>query len=168
MSLSAVPPPRAAAARHRRLLRSAHNLGRVTSLALAAGACRCESIVAPSQALPPVCETTDCSLSGAPAPSAPIVIGPLEDAVTRIVPSLMNTRARAELPGVLNALRGELLAGRLDQARIQLARSYDALGRASGGAIGSVDPSLALDLADLSAIRLALVPAATALGVGAP
>lgn len=154
--------PALAVAPHPRAL---PRLGALTLLALAAAACRGDSVVAPAQSAQPICETSACANPDAPAPTAAIVIAPLEDAALRIVPNMLDARARAELPGVLNALRADLLAGRLDRARIQLARSYDALERAAAVAGGSDDPSRVLDLADLSAIRLALVPASAALGV---
>lgn len=134
---------------------------------LVLGACRADSIVAPDQATQPICETAQCEQADAPEPGASIVIDPLEDAVARIVPNMIDTRARAELPAVLNGLREALLAGRLSEARMQLARSYDALELAGQRLSGSGDAALVLDLADLSAVRLALVPASAALGVAA-
>lgn len=129
------------------------------------GACRADGILAPDQSSQPICEAALCEQTGAPAPDATIVIDPLEDAVARIVPNILDTRARAELPVVLDALRGALLAGRLSDARLQLARSYDALELAGTRLSGSGSDALVLDLVDLSAVRLALVPASAALGV---
>jgi hypothetical protein len=140
-------------------------LGALAVLSL--GACRADSVIAPDQATQPICETTQCDQTDAPAPGASIVIDPLEDAVARIVPNMLDTRARADLPVVLNALREALLAGRMSEARMQLARSYDALELAGQRLSGSGDAALVLDMADLSAIRLALVPASAALGVAA-
>lgn len=138
------------------------------------GACRADSIVTPAAPAGPDCASAPCGapvipgMEAVPAPNASIVIDPLEDAVTRILPSLADARARAELAPVLGALRAELLAGRLAAARLQLARSYDAVDLADRRMSRPGATESLLDLANLSAIRLALVPAAAALGVAAP
>lgn len=137
----------------------------VAALLVTLGACRADSILTPAAPGDGGCAAVPCGTPGtepAPAPNASIVIVPLEDAVERIAPWMMDDRARTELPPVLNALRAELLAGRLGSARLQLARSYDAVDMAERRLGGT---ALVLDLADLSAIRLALVPASAALGV---
>ena len=135
---------------------------------LTLGACRADSVLAPSQGSQPVCETSDCALPGVPAPSASIVIAPLEDAVARILPHMMDARTRADLAPVLDALRTDLQAGRLAVARYQLALAYDALDLAGRRLGASGDAAVVLDLADISAIRLALVPASAALGIAVP
>jgi hypothetical protein len=150
-----MPPTRPASDAGRRLAVGA-------ALALGLGACRADSIVTPAQ---PTCDDPSCEAATLPPTTAPIVIAPLEDAVARIVPHMMDRRASADLRIVLGRLRSELLAGRIDASRIQLARSYDALDLAERRLSSSEDGSGVLDLADLSAVRLALVPAANALGV---
>lgn len=139
-------------------------------LALSLGACRADSLVAPAQPEPPVCEGPRCDPvepAPAPAPNASIVIEPLEDAAARIIPYLMDDRTRTELAPVLARLRSDLLAGNVQLARIQLAVAYDAVDAAGRRLGSSGDASVVLDLADLSAIRLSLVPTAAALGVAA-
>jgi hypothetical protein len=152
----------------RPLSRSAGHLASGALLLLTLGACRSDSIVAPSQPDRPICETSSCEPGAdAPKPNASIVIEPLEDASARILPYLMDARARADLAPVLNRLRSDLLAGNLQLARIQLAMAYDAVDAAGKRLGSSGDASVVLDLAELSAIRLSLVPAASALGVAA-
>ncbi len=140
----------------------------VGALLLTLGACRSDSILAPSQPDLPACEGASCDAPAtAPAPNASIVIEPLEDAASRIVPYLMDGRTRGDVAPVLGLLRSSLLAGNLQSARIQLAMAYDAIDAAGRRLSGSGDASVVLDLAELSAIRLSLVPAARALGVAA-
>lgn len=139
-----------------------------TTLLLALGACRADGVVAPAQPGDATCDLACTPAAAAPAPGASIVIAPLEDAIARILPSVTDARTRVELTPVLDALRQDLLGGRLHAARLALARSYDAVDLADARLSGSGDDAVVLDLADLSAIRLALVPASRALGVAVP
>lgn len=160
------PQPAVTAGAHR----ASPQLAACALVLLALGACRSDSILSPAQPDRPICETSSCepSVDGPkPKPNASIVIEPLDDAATRIVPYLMDDRTRTEVAPVLNALRSDLLAGRLQTARIQLAMAYDAVDAAGKRLGSSGDAGVVLDLAELSAIRLSLVPAAAALGVAA-
>lgn len=123
---------------------------------LALGACRADSATSPTDTTDPICYDAPCAEPSRPALGAAIVIQPLEDVVLRIVPTVQDARARAELADVLGLLRRELLAGRHATARVQLAYAYDWVERGGDR----------LNIAELSAIRLALVPSSLALGVG--
>lgn len=79
----------------------------------------------------------------------------------------MDGQTRGEIAPLLDRLRSDLLGGNLQMARIQLAMAYDAIYAATGRLTSSTEGSVVLDLAELSAIRLSLVPAARALGVAA-
>ncbi len=160
------PPPRPEPINSARARRSSVLL--TSALLVVLGACRSDSILSPSQPDLPACEGSLCEPSPvAPAPNASIVIEPLEDAASRIVPYLMDDRTRRDVTPVLGLLRSSLLAGNLQSARIQLAMAYDAIDAAGRRLSSSGDASVVLDLAELSAIRLSLVPAARAVGVAA-
>ncbi|HEX3159797.1 MAG TPA: hypothetical protein VHQ45_14855 [Gemmatimonadaceae bacterium] len=133
------------------------------------GACRGDSITMPVQATEAVCYDVVCAQPMALAPDSPIVIQPLEDAVERLVPTVSDPRMRNELGQLLGTLRRDLIAGRLPAARIGLAHAYEWIERTSPSLDDGRVPvgSPALDPADLVAIRLALVPAAGALGASA-
>ncbi len=124
---------------------------------LTLGACRADSVTMPEASADPICYTGTCAEPGPPAPDSPIVILPIEDVAGRIVPTIVDARARSEASAVIGGLRSELLAGRLDAARVQLAYAHHWVAGAG----------TSLNDAERSAIRLSLVPAAAALGVQA-
>jgi len=166
MRTSRIPSAAARGGLSASLRRAAHVA--VPAIALLLAGCRADGITTPEQTTDTVCRSI-CGPDGvAPAPNAAIVIAPLEDAAARIVPHMMDARARTDLGLALDLLRRELLAGRLSTARIALARAYDAVDMADARLDTSADVAVVLDLADISAIRLALVPASTALGVTVP
>jgi hypothetical protein len=91
----------------------------------------------------------------------PVVIAALDDARERLVPALDDDAARAALLSALQALEQQLKANRTAEARVRLALVYAQLDRMRITLPGS-DP---VDLPDVTAIRLALVPVANTLGV---
>ncbi len=97
----------------------------------------------------PGCDTTRDAVS-------PVVLAALEDAATRLTGSLSDATASAVVSRLdqlsLALAQRDMLSGRL-----ALAAAYDALGYAS-----RTTPDAR---ADIDAIRLALLPAARALGV---
>jgi hypothetical protein len=95
------------------------------------------------------------------APVDPAVYAALDDAQQRLVPNLDDAAARAELGGALQALEVELHANRLSEARTRLALAYVQLDKMRISLPGTD----LVDLPDMSAVRLALVPVANALGV---
>lgn len=121
--------------------------------ALLASACGSDSGPLPFEPSP-ACPFTMCTQDGR---IPQLVIQPLDDAISRLVPNLGNQSVRKELASSLIDLRTALDEGKDFYARLALARSHDHLGRAelAGGP----------DLPDLSAIRLSLVLSAAALGM---
>jgi hypothetical protein len=89
------------------------------------------------------------------------VLAALEDARGRLVPTLDDAATRGSLDGVLLQLEEQLKANRTASARMRLAVVYAELDRARIALPGN-EP---MDLPDMTAIRLALVPVANALGV---
>lgn len=148
--------------------RTLRQAGGAAALALSLAACRSDSVTMPQTPATPICYAGACDAPGTGvALDAPIVIQPLEDAVARVAPNMMDSRTRADLGGRLTALRAALLSGDRATARMQLAHAYDVVDAASGRLRANGSDAVLLDLADLSVIRLALVPASQALGVGA-
>jgi hypothetical protein len=121
--------------------------------------CASDSITSPLASTPCVAEP-GCR----PSPGEPLdlsVLAALDDARERLVPALDNAATRTSLDGVLLQLEEQLKANRTADARVRLAAAYGQLDRTRIALPGS-DP---MDLPDMSAIRLALVPVANALGV---
>lgn len=123
--------------------------------------CRSDSITTPTQ--PTVCgDEIGCRASQSD-PVGPLVFAALDDARERLVPTLDDAAARETLASALSTLRASLQANRSVEARTRLAMAYVQLDR-----LRVVIPGTApLDLPDLAAIRLALVPVSNALGVTA-
>lgn len=121
--------------------------------------CRADSFTSPQAADctgEPGCNTTPL------APIDPEVYAALDDAVLRLVPTITGAATpQASLAGSLQALSHALKARRAADARIALADVYVQLApfRVTRGDGTEVDPP------DVSAVRLALVPAANALAV---
>jgi hypothetical protein len=91
----------------------------------------------------------------------PAVIAAVDDARERLVPTLDDAAARASLAGALQALQEKLQANNSAESRVRLALVFLELDRLRI-AIPGEEP---LDLPDMSAIRLALVSVANALGI---
>jgi hypothetical protein len=130
----------------------------VLSALLLAG-CRADSLTTPLQ-------STECGGEPGCRPSQnvpvdPAVIAAVDDARERLVPTLDDAAAREALAGVLQGLREKLEANRNADARVRLALVFVELDRLRVRLPGE-EP---IDLPDMSAIRLALVPVAKALGV---
>jgi hypothetical protein len=139
--------------------------GRRAALVLAAlsallvAGCRADSLTTPLQ-------STECGDEPGCRPSQrvpvdPAVIGAVDDARARLVPTLDDAAARETLAGALHGLQKKLEANKNEDARVRLALVFVELDRLRITLPGE-DP---LDLPDMSAIRLALVPVAKALGV---
>lgn len=141
-----------------------HHAARGASLALGAlllVGCRSDSITTPTQ--PTVCGDEIGCRSTQSDPVGPLVFAALDDARERLVPSLDDAAARETLASALSALRASLQANRSVEARTRLAMALVHLDR-----LRVVIPGTSpLDLPDLAAIRLALVPVSNALGVTA-
>jgi hypothetical protein len=127
--------------------------------ALLVAACRGDSLTTPLQETPcgdePGCRTSQS------LPVDPAVIAAVDDARERLVPTLDDAAARASLGGALQALQEKLQANDNAESRVRLALVFLELDR-QRITIPGEEP---LDLPDMSAIRLALVPVANALGI---
>lgn len=151
-----------ALARHRRPLAVRAHLTRCGLAALfplLVSGCGSDSITSPLASTQCVAEP-GCR----PSPSEPLdpsVLAALEDARGRLVPTLDDAATRGSLDGVLLQLEEQLKANRTASARMRLAVVYAELDRARIALPGN-EP---MDLPDMTAIRLALVPVANALGV---
>jgi len=121
--------------------------------------CSSDSITSPAASTPCVGEQ-GCRPSTS-EPLDPSVLGALDDARERLVPALDDAATRTSLDGVLLQLEQQLKASRTADARVRLALAYAQLDQARIALPGN-DP---MDLPDIAAIRLALVPVANALGV---
>ena len=126
--------------------------------ALLVAACRGDSLTTPLQQAcgdEPGCRTSQR------VPVDPAVIAAVDDARERLVPTLDDAAARASLAGALQALQEKLQANNSAESRVRLALVFLELDRLRIAVPGE-EP---LDLPDMSAIRLALVPVANALGI---
>jgi hypothetical protein len=135
---------------------------RVIALIVMAGVllagCRTDSFTSP--------QAVDCTgQPGCPAtPSAavdPTVYASLDDATLRLVPAIGNGATQRALTSALHALSQALKDGRTSDARAALADVYVQL-----APLHVTQPDgTKVDLPDVAALRLELVPAANALGV---
>lgn len=148
----------AAAAPTARTRTAAHTITAIGIAALLAVGCRSDSFTSPNAA--------DCT--GQPgchtpqgAAAAPEVFISLNDAATRLVPSLGAPSAQQAIIGALNAVSRALEENRYADARASLAQVYELIApfrtKNSDGT--------AVDTPDVAAIRLDLVPAANTLGI---
>lgn len=136
------------------------NFARVGLVALTfvVSACRADSIMLPEQATS--CAEPGCRPSFA-APVDAVVFAAIDDARERIVLALDDAADRQTLSRALDGLYESLKANRTADARLLLSGIYARLDRMRIQAPGS-DP---VDLPDVAALRLALVPVTNALGV---
>ena len=128
-----------------------------TTLVMAA--CRADSLTTPLQ-------STDCGDEPGCRPSQnvpvdPAVIAAVDDARERLAPTLDDAGARVTLTGALQALQQKLEANRSAEARVRLSMVFVELDRLRVTFPGEAP----VDLPDMAAIRLAMVPVANALGV---
>jgi hypothetical protein len=128
-------------------------------VALLAG-CRSDSLTRPADRPVECGDEIGCRPSES-APVDPMVFAALDDARERLLPGIDGAADRASLGALLGELREGLRANRSTDARMRLALLYLRLDAMRVTLAGS-DP---VDLPDIAALRLALVPAANALGV---
>lgn len=159
------PPGIARTKRGQTTRRSMWPGARPISLVAIAGAlltgCRADSFTAPHAddcTGEPGCRTTPT------APVDPIVLVSLEDARLRLAPSIEHTSSQqSALASSLNLLAQALENGNATDARLALADVYEQAARFRI----TRDDGVTIDPPDVAALRLALVPAANALGVQA-
>ena len=121
--------------------------------ALALGACTPDAVTAPTE---PAASESALAIRAAPAEVAALGAS-IDDAGVRLVPSLGDAVARAELTDHLGNLSAAVAAGDVRAARRALALARRTVGRLSGAA------ELSPDAADLAAVELALDQAAALL-----
>jgi hypothetical protein len=115
-----------------------------SAVALSLAACGRDAPTAPTESASPASQVAAASLI------VPAGVGQaLDDASTRLIPSLGDATARALLNGYLNDLSTYLAAGDVDNARRSLMRARKAIGTHASAA----------ERADLAAIELALAQA---------
>jgi len=115
-----------------------------SAVAISLAACGRDAPTAPTESALPSSQVAAASLI------VPAGVGQaLDDASTRLIPSLGDATARALLNGYLNDLSTYLAAGDVDNARRSLARARKAIGTHASAA----------EKADLAAIELALAQA---------
>jgi hypothetical protein len=157
-TVPALPTIRASIGAGRRLA-----CGATVLAALLGSACRSDSITTPIDGEPVGCtDAPGCRPSEREAVS-PLVFAAVADAIERLVPMLDASAGRTALVRGLAALQAELQANRSAPARARLAEVYVELDRMRI----TVEGLGAVDLPDVAAIRLAMVPVANALGVKA-
>ena len=115
-----------------------------SAVAISLAACGRDAPTAPTESASPSSQVAAATLI------MPAGVGQaLDDASTRLIPSLGDATARALLNGYLNDLSRYLAAGDVDNARRSLARARKAIGTHASAA----------EKADLAAIELALAQA---------
>lgn len=127
-------------------------------LTLAVAGCRADAIALPAQM--GACGEPGCRRSF-DVPVDAVVFEAIDDASQRIVVALDDADARQALLVSLTKLRESLKANRTADARTNLAAIYVRLDGMRVRGPGDV----AVDLPDVAALRLALVPVTNALGV---
>lgn len=138
--------------------RTARTISAIGVATLLAVGCRSDSFTSPNAADctgQPGCHTAQ----GAAA--APEVFISLNDAATRLVPSLGAPSAQQSIIGALNDVSRALEENRYADARASMAQVYELIApfRTKNSNGTEVDPP------DVAAIRLDLVPAANTLGI---
>jgi hypothetical protein len=134
-------------------------LGLATTLAVG---CRGDSITMPSQdsagcVSEPGCRATEST------PVDPVVLAAIADASERLLPGIDDVAVRGALDGALRSLSQALQSNRSPDARGRLVEIYIQLDKLRI----PVEGTGSVDLPDVAAIRLALVPVGNALGVQA-
>jgi hypothetical protein len=146
---------------HRARPRSRRLAALVGTATLLAAGCRGDSVTTPSESAVACANEPGCRPSQS-APVDAVVLAAVADARERLIPMLDDASAGATLALALQRMSEALEANRSADARARLADVYVVLDRLRVTVDGGT-----FDLPDVSAIRLALVPAANALGVQA-
>lgn len=140
--------------------------GGALALVLALGACNADSLTMPGVPTEPVCYDSGCNSTGTSLDlDAPIIVRPLGDALTRIAPHLGDEETRDALSRALGKLENAVRSRDWVASRARLVDVRATLDRARDRMSSQASPTTSRDLADLTAIQLALIPASQALGV---
>lgn len=137
---------------------AAYTIAAIGIATLLAVGCRSDSFTSPNAA--------DCTgQAGCHTPqgaaAAPEVFISLNDAATRLVPSLGAPSAQQSIIGALNAVSRALEENRYADARASLAQVYELIAPFRTKKSDGTE----VDTPDVAAIRLDLVPAANTLGI---